>query len=81
MSDEPDNLVLVYLRRLDQRLERIEESLGDILGRLNDQGRALIALRRDQAADAEATAHLAARFDRLNERVNRIEKRLDLNET
>lgn len=81
MSNDPENLVLVYLRRLDQRMERIEETLTDMLSRMNDHGRSLVALHRDQVGDAETTAHLAARFDRLNERVNRIEKRLDLSET
>ena len=27
MSDQPDNLVLVYLRRIDARLERMEADL------------------------------------------------------
>jgi len=35
MSDEPDNLVLRYLRRIDERMERVELRL-DRIERLLD---------------------------------------------
>ncbi|MGQ9370074.1 hypothetical protein [Azospirillum sp. ST 5-10] len=78
MSDEPENLVLVHLRRIDQRQEPMEGLMIEMLSRLNDQGRMIAGLRRDQAGDAETVVHLQAQMDRLREQIDRINRRLDL---
>jgi septal ring factor EnvC (AmiA/AmiB activator) len=73
-----DNIVLEMLRA-------IRSDIGHIDGELKEHGRrltrielSLAAMRRDQANDAEARADMEARFDRLRERVDRIERRLDI---
>lgn len=64
MPEEPDNVVLVYLRRLNERLDALHEDNREIktrLGILAQQG-----------------ASLSSRIDRIEFRLDRIEKRLDL---
>ena len=77
-EDEPDNLILVYLRRLDAKLDRALADIGELKHRQGETQRAVLALRRDQTADAETVAHVEARVDRLADRLERIEKRLDI---
>ncbi|HEX2556571.1 MAG TPA: hypothetical protein VHL98_22990 [Microvirga sp.] len=64
---DPDNLVLVYLRRLDEKVDRLIADNHDIKARL--------------AAVEENLAGVHRRIDRLELRIERIEKRLDLAET
>ena len=73
MSDTPENLVLVYLRRIDHRLERIEEDVRDLKYRMT--------LTEEGVAKLNASyAGLQQRIDRLDNRLDRIERRLDLQE-
>ena len=53
MTTEPDNLVLVYLRRMDAKLDRALEEIAELKLRQNDTHRATLALRREQTSDAE----------------------------
>ena len=50
MSDEPDSLVLRYLRRIDERMDRVERRLSELVGRtgLLEQGYASVSRRLDQ---------------------------------
>ena len=64
MSDEPDNLVLVYLRRIDTMLQRVADDVADIKVRVTSLEIAMGGINR--------------RLDRLEERVERIERRLDI---
>lgn len=77
MSDEPENLILVYLRRLDSKLDQVIETL-------RDHGRRLTSLEISvgNAAATEMThyANTSLRADRVDDRRDRIERRLDLKE-
>ncbi len=75
MSDEPDNLILVYLRRLDAKLDGVTDVLADHGGRLTSLE---IAVANLAATEASHYANLALRVDRVEERLLRIERRLDL---
>ncbi|MEF2551251.1 hypothetical protein VQ042_07715 [Aurantimonas sp. A2-1-M11] len=66
MSDGPDNLVLAMLRRMDGKLDRGLEELHDIKVR--------------QTAVEENMAGVHRRIDRLDERFQRVERRLELTE-
>ncbi len=63
-QEEIANLTLEYLKRFDTRLERIEHDIGDIKFRLR------------QVEDT--ASHHTTRFDRVDDRLHQIEKRLDL---
>ncbi len=73
MSDQPNNLILVYLRRMDERLERIEGDIQDLKHRVT-------ALEEGQSRMLALYAGLQLRMDRFDERLARIERRLDLAE-
>ncbi len=64
MANEPDNLVLAMLRRIDEKIDRIADDVRDLKVR--------------QTATEEALAGVNRRLDRLDTRVERIEKRLNL---
>jgi archaellum component FlaC len=64
MASEPDNIVLQYLRRFDEKLDRVVDEMLDVKVRLT-------------AVD-EGLAGVNRRLDRIEVRVERIEPRLDL---
>jgi archaellum component FlaC len=64
MADEPDNVVLVLLRRMDAKMDRVIDDLHDVKVRLTAVEQGLNVVQR--------------RIDRLEDRVERIERRLDL---
>ena len=66
MTSEPDNIVLVMLRKIDQRTERMADDLQDLKVRVT--------------AVEEGLAGVNRRLDRLEVRVERIEKRLELSD-
>ncbi|MDR3516105.1 MAG: hypothetical protein P4M00_09825 [Azospirillaceae bacterium] len=78
MSDEPENLVLVYLRRMDAALDDLQRGQDEVLVHLNRLEEGQARNRRDQATDAETVAHLQAQLDRVRGQIARISRRLDL---
>ena len=66
MTSEPDNIVLVMLRKIDQRTEPMADDLQDLKVRVT--------------AVEEGLAGVNRRLDRLEVRVERIEKRLELSD-
>ena len=64
MADEPDNLVLVMLRRLDTKMDRLIDDVHELKVRMSSVETNLAGVQR--------------RIDRLDDRVERIERRLDL---
>ena len=66
MAREPESLILEYLRRLDAGMQLLREDVGD--------------LKRRLTGVEEGLAGVNCRLDRLDGRVERIERRLDLAE-
>lgn len=64
MANEPENVVLVLLRKIDQRTERMADDLQDLKSRVTSVEEGLAGVNR--------------RLDRLENRVERIERRLEL---
>jgi predicted nucleic acid-binding Zn-ribbon protein len=71
MADGPDDLVLVYLRRLDEKVDRVLGDLQDIKHRVTSLERQVADIRVDMAA-------MSARMDRIDARLDRMERRLDV---
>lgn len=71
MPDEPDNLVLRMLRRMEEKLDRIRDDLTDLKPRVT-------ALEGNLAIVISGQASTSVRLDRLDDRLGRIERRLDL---
>ena len=64
MSDEPDSLILVYLRRLDVKMDVLSADMRDVKQHLT-------------ALEIQYVS-LATRLDRLDARMERVERRLDI---
>jgi len=78
MADNVENLMLEHLKRFQAGLDRIERDLREMKVRQSDTHSAVIGLRRDQANDAEISAHLQVQLDGVRDRLERLERRLDL---
>lgn len=78
---EPDNIVLVYLRRIDEKVDALSLDIRELKERMTAVEIGQAALRRDIAQLAETDARLQAGVDRLREDVGRIRRRLDIAET
>jgi hypothetical protein len=63
MMPEPDNVVLVYLRRIDEKADRVIDDMRDIKFRVTTLTKGKLV------SNAE---------DRVEARLDRIERRLDL---
>ena len=66
MAEQPDNIMLAVLRKIDEKTERIAEDLHDRKVRMTSV--------------EEGLAGVSRRLDRLETRVERIEKRLELSD-
>ena len=71
MSDGPDNRILMYLRRMDEKLDRLALSMADIGRRVTSLESKVALLHGDFAAQSE-------RIDRIEIRLDRIERRLEI---
>ena len=71
MAEEPENLVLEMLRRIDVRLGKIEERLDRMGSDIHD-----LSIRLAHVQENQAGVH--RRLDRIELRVERIEKRREL---
>jgi predicted nuclease with TOPRIM domain len=73
MDDGPESLTLRYLRQISAQLGELREDMREIKGRLGN-------LEEHNALLARAYASLSNRMDRFDERLGRIERRLELRE-
>lgn len=78
MSTEPENLVLVYLRRIDAKVDALGVRMDDLTHRMSAVEIGLVSVRRDLSHLAEADARLQMSFDRMRQDMDRVQRRLDL---
>lgn len=78
MAANVENMMLEHMKRFQASLERIESKLGELTTRQTETHMAVVSLRRDQAQDAEVSAHLQVQLDSVRDRLDRIERRLEL---
>jgi hypothetical protein len=71
VSDAPDNLILVYLRRIDEKLDLLVDRVADFGRRVTSLETKVALLHGDFAAQSE-------RIDRIDLRLERIERRLEI---
>lgn len=74
MTDETANLILALLRKLDARMDRLEADMADLKHRLSSLEQQVAGLRMD-------LAHYSLRQDQHDERLRRIEHRLELRDS
>ena len=71
MAEAPDSMVMEYLRRIRASQERMELDVQDLKVRMS-------SVETTQGQILTALGALNGRMDRFDERVARIERRLDL---
>jgi chromosome segregation ATPase len=81
LSDEPDSLILRLLRRIDDKVDRLIESVGDLKGRVTSLEERTSRVQAELASIHSDFAGQSVRIDRIEGRLERIERRLDLSET
>ena len=78
MVENIENLMLEHLKRFQATLDRLERKITEFTVRQTDTHSAVLGLRRDQVNDAEQSAHLQVQLDDVRDRLERVERRLDL---
>jgi hypothetical protein len=78
MSENIENLVLEHLKRFQTVQDRIEHKLDEHTLRLGRIEMAVSGIKRDIAYNDETQAEQSVRIDHLAERIDRIERRLEL---
>jgi hypothetical protein len=71
VANEPENLVVAHLRRIDEKVDRLRDDVRELRAGLN-------SVRRDLIALVEVGARVELMVDRQGKRLDKIERRLDL---
>jgi chromosome segregation ATPase len=78
VTESIENLILEHLKRFQAGQERIEHELKEVKYRLTGVERGIAGFRRDSLSTQEDVYGQQAAIDHLKERLQRIEKRLEL---
>ena len=78
MSDNIENLILEHLKKIQAELARINHKQDEHTQRLGRIEVAISSVRRDIAHNDESWAEQSVRIDQLAERLERIERRLEI---
>ena len=78
MAADIENLVLEQLRAIIAEIASVKEDTREIKSRLIIVESGIASLRRDGGDFAASIADQHLSYDRLNDRIDRIEKRLEL---
>jgi uncharacterized coiled-coil protein SlyX len=78
MTENVENLLLEHMKRFQASLDRIEHKIGELTVRVAnlESGQALIMQHLAHFSAADAAQQVA--IDRINDRLDRIERRLEL---
>lgn len=78
MDVGPDNIVLRFLRRIDERMDRLENDMRDVKLHLLSLEKEAAHTKSELATIRTDMVVIYHRIDRLEIRLDRIERRLDL---
>ncbi len=78
MTDKVENMILNQLRAIRASQDRTEGEIKEIKNRLTSIENGIIAIRRDNTGTQEDVYHQQSAMDRINDRIDRIEKRLEI---
>ena len=78
MTDNVENLIIEHLKHIRGRVDRIFEDMTDVKLRLSSLESAMVNVKREVTSGDETDARQQVSLDRLADRIERIERRLDL---
>jgi uncharacterized protein (UPF0335 family) len=79
MSDNTENIVLEHLRHIRSRVDQIADDMSDLKQRISGIESSMVLVKREIAHSDETDARQQVTLDKIIERIQRIEKRLELN--
>ena len=78
MAEQTENIILEHLRHIRGRVDRIAEDVVDLKHRMSSLENAMVLVKREVSAGDETDTRQQATLDRLMDRIERIERRLEL---
>ena len=78
MPEPVEGLVLEHLRHIRGRVDRIAEDTQDLKARMSSLESAMVGVKREVTAGDETDARQQVTLDRLLDRIERLERRLEL---
>jgi hypothetical protein len=79
MSENIENLILEHLKRFQSSQDRIEKTLEELVYRTGRVEMSIAGIKGEVAHSEENDAALSIRVDQINKRIDRIERRLEIN--
>jgi hypothetical protein len=80
MTDNIENIILEHLRAIRADINSIRDDIREMKHRMIRLDGSMAGVKKDAAVQYETTATQHAAYDRLAERVERIERRLDISD-
>jgi hypothetical protein len=78
MSENIDNLILEHLKRFQAGQERMQKDMDEIKSRLGHIEQSIVKTARDSLTNYEEIILNRHMVDRMNDRIERIERRLEI---
>jgi uncharacterized protein (UPF0335 family) len=78
MTENVENVIIEHLRHIRGRVDRIAEDMSDMKHRMSSLESAMVLVKREVSAGDETDARQQLSLDRLLDRIERIERRLEL---
>lgn len=78
MTENTDNIVLEHLRHIRSKVDQTADDVKDLKGRMLRLESAMLSVKREVADGYEAEIHQQITNARIVERLDRIERRLEI---
>ena len=78
MTESVENLVIEHLRHIRGRVDQIADDMSDLKQRMSGLETSMVLVKREVTAGDENGIRLQVNLDKLVERIQRIERRLEL---
>ncbi|MDP1650050.1 MAG: hypothetical protein Q8M01_17870 [Rubrivivax sp.] len=78
MTENVESVIIEHLRHIRARVDRIAEDMSDMKHRMSSLESAMVLVKREVSAGDETDARQQLSLDRLLDRIERIERRLEL---
>ena len=78
MSDNVENIGLEHLHHIRSRVDQIADDMSDLKHRMSSLESAMVSVKHEVAHGDETDARQQVTLDKIIDRIQRIEKRLEL---
>ncbi|MBI1891410.1 MAG: hypothetical protein HYS18_12240 [Burkholderiales bacterium] len=78
MTEKIDNIIIEHLKAIRAEIAEVKADTSDIKQRLHSMDTSIVELRRSDVHQYEDAARLQVALDKMLDRIQRIERRLEL---